>query len=66
MSKDCFFIVDMTENEEKSSIKTLCTDCYMQHYQTGGWFWEGSARGYSPYIFKCNHCEAIIHEPEET
>lgn len=66
MSKDCFFIVDSAENEENASIKTICTDCYMQKYQTGGWFWEGSARGYAPYVFKCKDCEEIIHDPEES
>jgi hypothetical protein len=65
MSEDCFFIVDIGENEENTHLKVLCLDCYQNGDQNNGWFWEGSVRGYSPYVFKCKMCEKIIHQPEE-
>jgi hypothetical protein len=63
-SKDCYFILDINELQENQKINVLCVDCRNKHFEDKGWFWDGSVRGYSPYLFKCSMCESIIHQPE--
>lgn len=65
--KDCFFIVDSTSTEEKESqkIKAICIACQAKENIQNAWFWEGSQRGYAPYLFQCDKCKEIIYKPEE-
>lgn len=62
---DCFFILDMNVPDENRKIETFCVPCYLETGRDDGWFWEGSKRGYGPFMFKCDICETIIHKPEE-
>jgi hypothetical protein len=62
---DCFFIVDTGNSEENPKIQTFCVSCFEKDPQKDGWFWEGSKRGYGPYLFKCCKCDTILFNPEE-
>lgn len=62
-SKDCYFILDINEVEENQKITIICVDCHKKQHMDKGWFWDGSVRGYSSYVFKCSMCESIIHQP---
>lgn len=63
--EDCYFIVDMEDTEENQKIQIFCVDCYQKSNNKNGWYWDGSVRGYGPYLFKCQLCEKILYKPEE-
>jgi DNA-directed RNA polymerase subunit RPC12/RpoP len=63
MSENCYFYIPETE-EQKMSV--LCMECHKKHHPESGWFWEGTKLGYGPWTYKCNICEHIVHQPQES
>lgn len=63
MDKDCFYIVEILEDEQY--IRAICTECRELHYPQNGWFWEGSKRGYGQWNVTCNHCKKQISSFDE-
>lgn len=69
MSEDCYFYIDKTEQDvpdHKQKISPLCVSCKEEHFpgQNVGWFWQAE-QGYGPWVFKCNICGHIIHDPDQ-
>jgi hypothetical protein len=61
--EDCFFYVGSTSQDEEERILARCLNC--QKEEDGGWFWEGSKKGYSPYDVSCNVCGKFIYKYEK-
>jgi len=62
--KDCFFFIDgESVPEEERRMRCVCAKCVMDKKIDGGWFWEGSKRGYGKYVYKCESCGEIIYKP---
>ena len=59
--QDCYFFIT-----EKKIVSPLCVPCHRTKYPSLGWFWEGSRKGYGPWLFKCSKCGTVIHDPETT
>lgn len=64
--QDCFFIIDPNVDIEDRKIDIMCCECMHKHRLSNCWFWEGSKRGYGPFLFKCDFCGFIISKPEGT
>ena len=62
--EDCFFLLEGEEDISTKKIKTCCVKCMQENKIEKAWFWEGSKRGYGPFLFKCDFCEKTISEPE--
>jgi len=65
MEQDCYFYI----NTKLNKVRPVCLPCYDKMRDTPdevkGWFWEGSNKGYGPFLFKCDFCEKVIHEEKE-
>lgn len=70
MSEDCYFYIDMTEQdvpEDERKVSPLCIRCREDKFpgQNMGWFWEGSTHGYGPWAYKCRICGHVIYDPNQ-
>ncbi len=63
MLENCYFYTTKKDND--TYVVALCMECRKNNKELG-WFWEGSVKGYGPFVFKCEKCEKLIYEPEET
>lgn len=63
-SEDCYFWIDEKVSEEERVMNVMCVPCHDNKPSTG-WFWEGSAKGYGPYEYKCDVCGKVIHPAPE-
>jgi hypothetical protein len=60
--EDCYFYTKQIDS--KTFVVPMCLECG-DKYPNLGWFWEGSQRGYGPFLFKCEKCDKIIYEHKE-
>lgn len=63
--QDCFFLLDSQVELSDRKLQIMCCECALKNKPDNGWFWEGSKRGYGPYLFQCDFCGLIISKPEE-
>lgn len=62
MSENCYFIVKK-EQDQPEKICALCVKCKEETYPEEGWLWSGLKDGYGPWLYKCCHCNHVIHDP---
>lgn len=64
MAESCYFFIDAEAPVEEQHMLVHCVKCHDEHFPQQGTFWEG-ANGYGPFVFKCDYCGKIIHQPNE-
>lgn len=59
--KDCYWLFD----NDKSTIKAICVDCYHLRKEKNGSFWKGSVKGYGEYQLDCSICAKNLNKIKE-
>ncbi len=64
--KDCFFKMDGHDiPDDDRRMHCFCVDCVIKENMEDVWLWEGSKKGYGNFVYQCEICNVIIHQPEK-